>query len=119
MTGTNDGVIKQIRDQMEAGGSSSSTPSNNSSSSRPSVNPAPISLFDSTNNISSFPQLKSTDPTTFTAWKNKFKSYCLMTGIAKVVFHSHNQSMKEAIDYMNNYIPGCTADLVALKYKEL
>ena len=122
MTGTNDGVIKQIRDQMEAGGSSSSTPSSNnsnSSSSRPTVNPISISLFDSTNNISSFPQLKSTDPTTFTAWKNKFKSYCLMTGIAKVVFHSHNQSMKEAIEYMNSYSPGCSADLVAMKYKEL
>ena len=77
MTGTNDGVTKQIRDQMEAGGSTSSTPSSNksNSSSRPTVNPTSISLFDSTNNISSFPQLKSTDPTTFTAWKNKFKSY--------------------------------------------
>ena len=122
MTGTNDGVTKQIRDQMEAGGSSSSTPSSNnsnSSSSRPTVNPISVYLFDSTNNISSFPQLKSTDPTTFTAWKNKFKSYCLMTGIAKVVFHSHNQSMKEAIEYMNSYSPGCSADLVAMKYKEL
>ena len=114
-------MSKQIKMQLSDSGSSGSSPTinNDSSSSKPVANAASIALFESTQNLSSFPPLKSTDPTTFSTWKSKFKNFCLMTGISKVVFNTKDKSLTEAVQYMKSYCPGCSEDLIRMKYKEL
>lgn len=76
-----------------------------------------VSLFGSSSNLSSPPVLTSTDPTTFNTWKGKFKNYCMMASINKVVFQDTMKSTAEAAAYLASY--GVGTELIEMKYKEL
>ena len=76
-----------------------------------------VSLFGANSNLSIPPILTATDPTTFNTWKGKFKNYCMMNGIDKIVFEPATTSVKAAANYLNSY--GANSKLIQIKFREL